>query len=229
MMRNLLLIFFSLFTFTTLAQDEQTQSKPRTLLDPPASQDRFIVELHNDMFLDSPEGMDVRGWSPGFNAYVMYDYPFGESPVSFAWGYGFSSFNVHLNGNFVRDTTSVAEFVEFMPFDENYDYDKHKISANFIEVPLEFRLRTRGSSPFKISVGGKVGYLVNIHTKTIDDDGKRKFYQIPEINRLRYGLVGRIGVGRFSAYGFYALSTFLNDGKGVELTPITLGISIALL
>lgn len=228
-MRQILLIFFCLFSFHAFAQENASQSKPRTLLDPPATQDRFIVELHNDMFLDAPDGMDIRLWSPGFNAYVMYDYTISESVLSFAWGYGFSSFNIHLNGNFTRDTTGVSEFVDFTPFEDSYSYDKHKISANFIELPIELRLRTRGSSPFKLSVGGKIGYLVNIHTKTIDGDGKRKFYQLPEINRLRYGLVGRIGVGRFSAFGFYALSTFLNEDRGVELTPITVGISIALL
>lgn len=192
-------------------------------------QDRLIVELHNDLFLETPPGMEVRPWSPGINAYVLNDYPIGESPISFAVGLGFSSFNVHLNGNFERDTLSSNEFVRFQPFAENYNWDKHKISANYLEIPLELRLRTRGGSPFKLSIGGKVGYLVNVHTKTIDDDGKRKFYDVPEINRWRYGLCAKLGVGRLSINGFYSLSTFLNEGAGTELIPITIGLSLAIM
>ncbi|WP_306642008.1 porin family protein [Sanyastnella coralliicola] len=209
----------------------QTERKkgPIEIINPPVSQDRFIFELHNDMFLEIPGNMDIRPWSPGVNAHIMYDYPLGKSVMSFAWGYGFSSFNLHTNGEFERDGLSPDEFVRFYPFPENYEYKKNKVSANFLEIPIEFRLRTRGDRPFKMSVGGKVGYLVNIHTKTRDDDGKRKFYQVPEINRWRYGVVGRIGIGRWSLFSFYSVSTFLLPDKGVELNPLTIGLSIALI
>lgn len=218
-----------LFSLSALLSFSQDKSSPRTLIDAPATQDRFIIELHNDMFLETPPGMDVRPWSPGINAYVMYDYAFTEESVlSFAWGYGFSSFNIHCNGQFQRDNTP-EEYVRFIPFPENYSWDKNKFSANYLEIPVEFRLRTKHQSPFKISLGGKVGYLVNIHTKTIDEDGKRKFYQLPEINKLRYGATAKIGVGRWSLFGFYSVSPFLNEGEGVPLNAFTAGISIALL
>lgn len=222
------LIFFILFLFALSAQ-AQDSIDSESSAEPMYIKDRLTIELHNDLFLDTPEGMEVRPWSPGVNAYVMYDYNLIKNVVSFAWGYGFSSFNVHLNGNFERDTLTSSEFVRFEPFGDNYGWEKHKLSANFLEIPVEFRLRTRGRTPFKISLGGKVGYLVNIHTKTIDDDGKRKLYQVPEINRWRYGLYGKIGLGRLSLSGFYSLSTFLNEGEGVELIPLTIGLSIALL
>lgn len=226
-MRYLTLLFLLLST-CAWAQENGVRKSPRAIIDAPASQDRFIVALHNDLFLDAPEEMEIRPWSPGFNAYVMYDYPIAKSGISFAWGYGFSSFNIHSNGEFERQNPD-GGFVRFFRFPSNYRWDKNKFSANYVEIPLEFRFRTRGSSPFKISAGGKVGYLVNIHTKTIDDNGKRKFYQLPEINRWRYGVVGRIGVGRWSAFAFYSLSPFLNQDKGIPLTAFSAGISIALL
>lgn len=198
------------------------------LLAPPVSQDRFILELQSGVFLESLPGMEIRPWSPGLNAYIMYDYQLGKSPLSFAWGYGFSSFNIHLNGAFVEDTLNNG-FVNFQPFAPNYSWEKNKISVNFVEVPIEFRLRTRSAPMFKMSVGGKIGYAVNIHTKTIDDDGKRKFYQVPELNKFRYGLTARVGVGRISAYGFYSLSTFFKENRGVELTPIVVGLSFQLI
>jgi hypothetical protein len=212
----------------------QTQSKVeesrgmRALIEPPVSQDRFIFELQTGMFLAPVAGMEIRPWSPGLNAYIMYDYQLGKSPISFAWGYGFSSFNIHINGRFIEDTLQTG-FVNFQPFSDDYSWKKNKISVNFLEIPIEFRLRTRTQSIFKISLGGKFGYAVNIHTKTVDDEGKRKFYQVPELNRFRYGLTARIGVGRFSAYGFYSLSPFLKHNRGTELTPVAIGLTIQLL
>lgn len=227
----LLILVFSISSYHSSAQlvSKVEESRgARALIEPPVSQDRFIVEFTSANFLESVEGMEVRPWSPGFNAYIMYDYQLGKSPISFAWGYGFSSFNVHLNGSFEEDSLSDG-FVRFQEFPENYSWKKNKLSVNFLEIPIEFRLRTRSERIFKLSAGGKFGYAVNIHTKTIDDDGKRKFYQVPELNRFRYGLTARIGIGRFSAYGFYSLSPFLKENRGVELTPIAVGLTFQLL
>ena len=223
-----LLAIISFNSSAQLVSKVEESRGARALIEPPVSQDRFIVEFQTAAFLESVDGMEVRPWSPGVNAYIMYDYQLGKSPISFAWGYGFSSFNVHTNGNFVEDTLSNG-FVRFMEFPDNYSWKKNKLSVNFLEVPIEFRLRTRSELIFKLSAGGKIGYAVNIHTKTIDDDGKRKFYQVPELSKFRYGLTARIGIGRFSAYGFYGLSHFFKENRGVELTPVTVGMTFQLI
>ncbi len=224
--------FVSLFLLIApFAYGQNSFSKDRSMEDEePVKEyhDFIIIELHNDLFLETVQGMDIRPWSPGINVSVMPEIVLGESVFSLASGIAFSSFNVHLNGNFERDTLTSSGFVRFQPFDDRYSWNKHKVSANYLEVPVEFRIRAGKRKPFKLTLGAKAGYLVNVHTKTIDEDGKRKFYDVPEINRWRYGVYGRIGFRRLSVYGFYSLSTFLNEGTGVELTPVTLGLSLAM-
>ncbi|MDG1160321.1 MAG: outer membrane beta-barrel protein [Flavobacteriales bacterium] len=206
----------------------QIESKPVLPWRAPTGQDRFIIELHNDAFLQMADSMEIQLYSPGFDAHIMYDYPFSEKSIfSFAWGYGFSSFNIHHNGSFEEEETSGNTF--FRPLPENYSYRKNKVSVNFVEIPLEFRLRTRGLKQFKMAVGAKVGYVVNVHTKIVDDGGKRKYYQLPNLLRYRYGLSAKIGVGRFNLSGFYSLSPLLKEGRGPELVPFTIGLSVVLL
>ncbi len=226
------LIFFLILLLPSFlwAQDPFLDSKPVLPWRAPTGQDRFIIELHNDHFLNTPDSMEIQVYSPGFDAHIMYDYPFSDSErnrFSFAWGYGFSSFNIHHNGSFEENEEDKTTF--FRPHPENYNYRKNKVSVNFIEIPIELRFRTNGLRQFKMSVGAKVGYVVNVHTKVVDDEGKRKFYQVPNLLRYRYGLSGKIGFGRFNVSGFYSLSPFLEEGQGPELIPFSIGLSLVLL
>lgn len=223
-MKHIVLLLCMLMPFLGLSQSNQRQGP----LNAPAGQDRFLLDFHNDLFLTLAPGMEIRPYSPGINASIMYDYPFGTSAISFAWGYGFSSFNIHHNGRFDRDVEEEG-FVKFYPYPDGYEYAKNKLSANFVEIPIELRLRTKGNNKFKLYLGGKVGYLVNIHTKIIDEDGKRKYYQLPETSRLRYGATARIGMNRIALFGFYSFSPFLKENKGVELIPVTVGLTFFLI
>ncbi|NQX91531.1 MAG: hypothetical protein HRT74_05280 [Flavobacteriales bacterium] len=80
-----------------------------------------------------------------------------------------------------------------------------------------------------MAIGGKVGYVVNIHTKMIDDGGKRKAYQLPNLLKYRYGLTAKIGLNRWMLHGFYSLTPLLEEGRGPELVPFTIGLRINLL
>ncbi|MDP4952179.1 MAG: hypothetical protein NWQ53_00925, partial [Flavobacteriales bacterium] len=59
----------------------QIESKPVLPWRAPTGQDRFIIELHNDAFLETADSMEIQLYSPGFDAHIMYDYPFSEQSV----------------------------------------------------------------------------------------------------------------------------------------------------
>lgn len=226
--KYILLVIALLAQVLIWGQEGEREVKSRPW-EPPVSQDRFILDFNNDMWLEYPDSIEPRGYSLGIGSYIMYDYLLGKSPFSFAWGYGFSSHNIHHNGAFVEDSLDGKPYTRLVPLPDDYKYKKNKLAATYIEVPVELRFRTRGSSPFKLYVGGRIGYLVNLHTKTLDDDGKRKFYGLEGQNRLRYGLTGRIGIGQINVNCFYGLSTLLIEGEGDRIVPWSLGLSIFLL
>lgn len=192
----------------------------------PQSQDRFVIDLHNDVLLSGPQGLKIRPWSPGFNAYIMYDYPIKSSRLSVAFGYGISSFNLHLNGSFQRD--SLAQ-IHFRAFPATYRYEKYKLAITYAEIPVEIRIRSNSESPWRLHLGAKIGYALSSHEKIIDDNGKRKFYKIDGLEPLRYGLTVRLGKGRFSAYGCYNLSPLFKTKYSEPFYPLSLGLSIILI
>ena len=192
--------------------------------------DKIVLEITNDMWLDVPSGVELRPYSPGFKAYFFSDYTFGrESIFSFAWGFGVSADNVHSNAALVQeefeDGTTGDQVLT--PFPEGYEYEKNKFVTTYLEIPIELRIITKGRSPFKWAVGFRVGYLVSDHQKIIDPEGKRKFYNFEHVTTFRYGLSTRIGVGKVALTGFYSLTPLIEDGKGSdEVIPISVGLAI---
>ncbi len=195
--------------------------------------DLLIVDIHHGMFASPAPGMQTELGLPGMNIYAMKNVQLGPSRKFYlGWGLGFSAFNVHLNGQFAKfdDFTAGPLYnVFFAPFAQGYEYQSNRVTAHFAEIPLEFRFRTNHLRPFKFSLGATVGYAFNTFTTTKDSDGRRRIYDVEGVQRLRYGLTGRMGVGRWSVFGFYSLSTFLQPDELLRLTPVTLGLNIQLI
>jgi hypothetical protein len=218
---------FCVFGFSANAQEAESERPPvEKVYD--RSEDKIVLEITNDMWLNLPEGVDLRPFSPGVKVYLFSDYTFGNSDVSFAWGLGVSVDNVHSNAVFIQEETEEGTVGDqtLTPFQEGYEYDKNKFVTTFIEVPLELRYIKTGRNPFKLAAGFRVGYMVSNHQKIIDTEGKRKFYDFDDMNRLRYGVSARLGVGMVQLTGFYSLVPLIEEGNGTEdLTAVSLGLS----
>jgi hypothetical protein len=133
--------------------------------------------------------------SRSLNVYYQYDMRIAKSKFSFHPGIGFSMERFKLirsEGFFSNDTVSYSNptlgydangNTAFIPA-ANYIYDadtlgqidwsgsyrtkKSMLAMNFIEVPVEIRFSTNPDDParsFKVGVGGRIGYLINAHTK----------------------------------------------------------------
>ena len=78
-LRRLFLTFLLMgFGICLSAQNSDDASRQKLPWRPPTGQDRFIVEFHNDGFLNLAPGMEIRPYSPGINAHIFYDYPFAK-------------------------------------------------------------------------------------------------------------------------------------------------------
>jgi len=189
--------------------------------------DKLVFELTNDMWLDMPDGVKLRGFSPGFKGYFFTDYTFGrESNFSFAWGFGVSFDNVHSNAVLVQEEFPNGELGEqtLTPFPEEYEYEKNKFVTTYLELPIELRFITKGRSPFKFAAGFRVGYLLSDYQKIIDTDGKRKYYDFNDVTTWRYGVSARIGVGKIQLSGFYSLVPLI-EGSDTTI-PVSVGIAL---
>jgi len=226
--RCVCLLFLALGSFFgASAQDEEEILSPEVRRELDRWEDKIVISITNDMWLNLPDDVSLRPFSPGFKAHFFSDYAIKDGIVSFAWGLGVSSDNVHSNAVFVQESFEDGTTGDqiLVPFPEDYEYQKNKHVATYLELPIELRVITKGRSPFKFAAGFRLGYLFADHNKIIDTEGKRKFYDFENVTKFRYGLSARVGFGKIQLTGFYSLVPFIEEGKGSEVIPISVGLS----
>jgi hypothetical protein len=224
-MKKNLLVLSALFFSVSLVfgQDKEPIKIPKF----GKKEDRVILNFTWDNWLNASSGIKIKDFrSRGFSFLLMNEKILGKGNAAIGFGFGFSSQNVHSNTFPSYSPDGSHTFLSPI----SGDYDVNKLSCNFLDAALELRFRTHENEKekrFKVSLGIKGGYLVQSHTKYEDDNGKIKTYNIKNLNKFQYGPTARIAYGNLGISGYYSLVNLFKDGKGPELTPISMGISLA--
>jgi len=195
-------------------------------------EDQLVVDLTYETLLNNPSDIDFKWYNNGINVHFLYDMPIKTSPFSAAIGLGISSQSYYSNGQLRAeyDSTLNREMMVWNRVDTNYR--NNKISTTYIEVPIEFRWRSKESPSgyrWKIALGAKFGYLLDTHDKITfnnSDRDKYKTYIFPEMNPYRVGTHIRVGYGKVNLTAFYSITPWINDGRGVEMNQLSIGVSI---
>jgi hypothetical protein len=198
------------------------------------------------------------------NVYYQYDMRIAKSKFSFHPGIGFGmerfklmrsegylatdtvnytsptlGFDANGNTTFIPAANYIydADTLGQIDFSGSYRTKKSMLAMNFIDIPVELRFSTNPDDParsFKIGIGGRVGYLINAHTKIrYREDGdikKLKNHQDFNLSRFRYSAFVKIYMGNFSFFGVYNLNPMFEGNKGPSQTKAqsyTIGISLA--
>jgi hypothetical protein len=189
------------------------------------------VGIYTDIMMKMPTGIDPRAINQGMTVFGTYNIPFGKSDYSFAIGLALSSHNIF--GNFIVNST--PDSTTFYPIPDSINYKKSKINVTYIEIPLEFRLKTK--SKVSVGVGFKGGFPLSSSWKYVGDGpitttnftlnatGKQrtKFMGIKNLEQFTYGPTLRIGYKWANVYGYYMISHLFTKNKGPEMYPISVG------
>ena len=128
---------------------------------------------------------------------------------------------------FSNDFRILEDTIPFTVEDDGVDYKKNKLKTTFLEVPLMLTISPGKRKSFYISGGVYGGVLLGAKQKLKDDNGnKTKIKDDFNLNKFRYGAIGRVGFGPFAVYAQLSLTNLFKDGQGPELTPFNVGISI---
>tara|TARA_B100000674_G_C37842852_1_gene916187 strand:- start:323 stop:1033 length:711 start_codon:yes stop_codon:yes gene_type:complete len=198
----------------------------------PEKFDRIIVDYTWNQWQKSPENITQRALSFGFSASWFRDIPLGKkSNSAIALGLGVESMSFHHDGEFQtldNNGTSITQLIPLSNFDNVL---KNKYSVTYIDLPIEFRIRTinktiedRMSFNFKLYLGFRAGILVSDHTKNKNNLTKVKVYNLPNTLPYRYGPYVRIGFNKIGFVGYYSLTSIFDDNS-VNLTPFSLGLT----
>ncbi|MEO6893821.1 MAG: outer membrane beta-barrel protein [Ginsengibacter sp.] len=205
------------------------------------SGDHFMLQLSSDHWAGMPDSISShqKGLSRGFNAYVMLNKPFKNSPkMSLGIGVGVSTSNIYFK-KMIVDLKAAPGYLPFPALDSSEYFKKYKLATTFLEIPLEFRYTAKPALPnksFKAAIGLKVGTLVNVHTKGknlqsssgttlnsyLEKENSKRF-----INGTHFMATARVGYGVFSLFGSYQLNRFLKDGAGPNIRLYQVGLTLS--
>ena len=233
-MRKLILSVFSLVIFSGVSLAQRP--------DLPGS---LVIDLGLNSWSTVPTNGNLNTWkSKTVNITYYYDLPIGKGGLTFTPGialglekYAFDNAEFTLtsaldaNNNRTTAVTGIGDV-----YGNGNIYDISKLGLNYLDVPLEFRYYTNSNDfkrGFRFALGAKVGVLYSSFTKVKFEDAAADDRQIKDrqqlgINRFRYGVQGRIGIGGFSFFAFQNLSDLFDDAPigGAETRTLTIGISI---
>lgn len=117
--------------------------------------------------------------------------------------------------------------------DTVYNYSKNRFKTWFVNVPLLFEVNTGddANKAFHFSAGAILG--MNLQTKmkykyndTDGDTKKDKDKDSFNTNTFRASLTARAGYGWFNVFATYSLTPLFESGRGPELYPFTVGITL---
>jgi hypothetical protein len=222
-MKKLLIVLLSIVSLHSFSQVVNEETKRLFT---------FGLDVFTDIWQDIPKTVDPKTINPGVNVFGTYNFMFGNGGVSFSPGLGIGVHNM-FNSSFLCTNDNSSFFVPIADsLPSEYSYKKSKFTVTYLDIPLEIRYKSK--SEFRVAIGFKFGFLIMGHSKYKGDDFLSQnqdlvIYKKKKINYLennRYGFTARIGYKWLNLYGYYQLSTLFQEGKGPEMYPISVGITI---
>jgi hypothetical protein len=223
-----------------MAQDstDVPRKKPTINLQGRAN-DHFMLQLGYAGWAGAPDSINTGGFSKSFNVYFMFDFPFKTNPkLSIGLGPGISSDHIQFDKTYVgiRETTNTLQFRD--QADTNH-FKKTKLATVYLEAPVEFRYTAdplNSGKSFKFAIGLRVGTMLKAYTrnKTLQNkngqalnDYMVKEYQKSYFNTTRLVATGRIGIGHFSLFGSYQITSLFKEGVAAEIRPFSIGLTLS--
>ena len=231
--------------------EKKDKDKPSTVVTPMKIRNRearpdipgsFVIDFGFNALQSSPESLETGMiGSRTVNLYYYRDIAIGNSNFVLMPGIGVGldrykfDENITLTQSADANGDNMVSITDLNTALPDADFKKSHLITNYIDIPLEVRYYVNADDKkrsFNIGVGGKAGILFGAHTKLKYDlnDEANKIKEKKEygLNRFRYGLTGRIGIGGFNFFYYHSLSTMFDDGPaGTEDTSnITVGISV---
>ena len=226
---KVLLILTIAFLFSTVVSAQVISESAKRKVTVGVDVFTDIVFLTKDpVFM--PADFSFRTINQGVNVFAMYNFQIKQSLSSFSVGLAIRNHNLYSRNSMINDIK--ADSIIYSTIDENFN--RTKINLTYLDLPVEFKYRTE--SGFKLGVGLKVGYKIASKQKYVgnrppDENNKTvkvnlKSHKIYQLEDWTFGATLRVGYKWISVFGYYQFTPIFKQGRGPELTPLSLGITI---
>ncbi|MBP7558236.1 MAG: outer membrane beta-barrel protein [Chitinophagaceae bacterium] len=240
-MKKIVLIAVSLMMIQSLlAQDSTaTLKKKKSINLAGRANDHFMIQLGSAGWAGRPDTISTGGFSKSFNIFFMFDFPFKTNPrLSMAFGPGIASDHIKFKKTYVG-ITERTNTLQFRDVSDTNHFKKNKLATVYLEAPVEFRYTKdpeNADKSFKFAIGVRVGTMLKAYTrsKTLQtkSGGTINDYMVKEYDKSYFNttrLVGtaRVGLGHFSLFGSYQITTLFKEGVAAEIRPFTIGLTLS--
>jgi hypothetical protein len=217
-------------SFPLFAQSE-TEVMP-TVVDSLYREDQVYIGLSLDLLMDTPQEFSQNGFSGGLQLGFIRDMPLNKrrnKSIGIGLGMAVDVFNQNL---FIGEEPTGNTTI-YTILDSDIERDKNRFSFYTLEMPIEYRWRTSTAEDYsfwRIYGGVQLGYIYHFKADFQQTSNDVAQTDIPELNRLQYGLSMAFGYSAFNLKVYYGLNTLFNDdavlenGENINLRTIRLGI-----
>jgi hypothetical protein len=241
-MKKIALFAVSCFLINSLVAQDSTitiKKKKEPINLAGRANDHLMIQLGYTGWAGQPDSINTSGFSKSFNVYFMFDFPFKTNPkLSMAFGPGISSDHIIFKDTYVG-IKDITETLQFRDQSDTNHFKKTKLNTTYLEAPIEFRYTANplnSDKSFKFAIGAKVGTLIKAHTRNKDFEDKNgntlNSYTMKESSKRFFNttrLVGtaRVGLGHFTLYGSYQITSLFKEGVAADIKPFSIGLTIS--
>jgi hypothetical protein len=200
--------------------------------------------VYTDFWQKVPDSINPRAINQGVDVFIHYSFPMDKKGhATFFIGGGIGAHNFYNQALLGTGKYNIYEKIPAgVGANESYFYNvppkfngantdlkKSKLSITYVDIPFGFKYKTTGNAHF--TLGFKVGWKLDAHTKykggDLDGSGYQvieKEYKLRNIDKFHYGPYAVIGYKWFGASVFYQLSSVFEKDLGPQISPISVGL-----
>jgi len=199
--------------------------------------------VFTDIWMNVPDSINPRSIHQGIDAFIRYSFPMDKrGRMSFFVGGGIGAHNFYnqallgvgkynvYNKELIADKNVSYFYNAPKKIDgKTIDVQKSKLSITYIDIPFGFQYKTK--SKMHGTLGFKVGWSINAHTKYKGSDLEGSGYEVIEkslklrnIENFHYGAFAEIGYKWIGASVFYQMSSVFQKDLGPQIHPLSLGL-----
>lgn len=223
-------------------RQKDTKTEVRRQVTMPPNYGSLVFEWGLGSLINVPKEMKLSHWgSRTTKGYLYYNVPIKESHFTFSPGIGIEAADYQFRDKYTLVRSESRKTVlkpaqALLP--NSPEIKKSSLAVKYTELVTELRLNANHGEPqdgFFVAVGGKIGLRWGASTiiryREDSEDKSRITAESFNLSRIRYGLLARIGWGRFGAFYSQTLSSLFSAEGPSEATirPFSIGISINLL
>ncbi|MBI3510595.1 MAG: DUF2807 domain-containing protein [Bacteroidetes bacterium] len=199
------------------------------------------IDLGVDGYLTSANKLELPTGLEYMNLNYAKSYVFGwnlmqknihiyRNNVNLGTGLGLTWYHYNFRGSYSlvpnsSYTTAISDSLHYL---------KNRLNMCYVNVPLFLEFNTNNndaSRSFHFGAGMDFGY--NIFNNKLKQkyelgghDYKREQRDDYNVNPFRYDIIARVGYGKFTIFGSYALSPLFEKSKGPVVYPFSAGIAL---